>query len=161
MSRLVKRSMWGGALTATAAGLLALMHTGKDEGLRLKAYRDIVGVPTVCLGETKGVKMGDVYTREQCETMFLKRLDEFAGKVEHCIKKPMSDKTLVAFTGLAYNIGSGGFCKSTTVRLYNEGLYAEACRAMTRFNRAGGRVIAGLVSRRKREEAMCLEGIKA
>ncbi|GJD92945.1 lysozyme [Methylobacterium iners] len=161
MSRLTSKKMWGGALTATAAGVLATMTVTKDEGVRLKAYRDIVNVPTICIGETKGVKMGDVYTREQCEAMLLRRLDEFAGKVEHCIKKPMSDKVLVAFTGLAYNIGSGGFCKSTTVRLYNEGRYAEACHAMTRFNRAGGRVIPGLVSRRKREEAMCLEGIKA
>jgi len=160
MSRLVKRSMWGGALAATAAGLLAISSVGKDEGLRLKAYRDVVGIPTICRGETLGVKMGDTHTKEQCEAMFLRRLDEFAGKVEHCVKKPMSDRTLVAFTSMAYNVGVGGFCGSTTVRLYNAGDFAGACRAMGYWNKAGGRVIPGLTARRARETALCLEGLK-
>jgi lysozyme len=160
MSRLVKRSMWGGALAATAAGILAVTNVGKDEGLRLKAYRDLVNVPTACFGETLGIKMGMTFTKAQCDELLLKRLDEFAGKVEHCVKKPMSDRTLVAFTSMAYNVGSGGFCGSTTVRLYNAGQFVEACRAMGYWNKAGGRVIPGLTARRARETAMCLEGLK-
>ncbi|WP_375408498.1 glycoside hydrolase family protein, partial [uncultured Methylobacterium sp.] len=63
MSRLAKKSMWGGALAATAAGMLALSSVGSDEGLKLRTYKDIVGIPTFCYGETKGAKMGQTFTK--------------------------------------------------------------------------------------------------
>ena len=49
----------------TAAGLIAVGIVGGFEGLRTKAYRDVVGVPTICFGETRGVKMGDTATDAQ------------------------------------------------------------------------------------------------
>ena len=160
MSRLVKKSMWGGALAATAAGMLALSSVGSDEGLKLRTYKDIVGIPTFCYGETKGAKMGQTFTKAQCDELLLRRLDEFAGKVEHCIKRPMSDRTLVAFTSFSYNVGSGGACGSTAFRLYNAGDREGGCRALGAWNKAGGRVIPGLTKRRARETALCLEGLK-
>lgn len=163
MSRLVtkKRGVAGAfVLVATLAGTLAVQKVGGDEGLRLKTYKDIVGVSTYCYGEIKGAKMGQVYTKAQCDALLLKRLDEFANHVESCITKPMSDKTEVAFTSLAYNIGWGGFCKSSVVRLYNQGKSTEACDAMKAFNRAGGRPVPGLTARRGRESKLCKEGLK-
>ncbi|GJE42974.1 lysozyme [Methylobacterium soli] len=129
MSRLVKRSLMGG-LVATALGVAAINHVGQEEGLRLKSYKDTVGVSTACYGETKNIKMGMVFTKAQCDEMLLKRIDEFANKVEHCVKAPMSDKTEIAFVSFTYNIGQAGFCSSSTVRLYNAGRKVEACRAM-------------------------------
>ena len=35
-----------------------------DEGLKLRAYRDTVGVPTIGVGHTKGVKNGDIITKK-------------------------------------------------------------------------------------------------
>jgi lysozyme len=142
------------------AAALAVALVGGFEGLRTTAYLDSVKIPTVCYGETKGVRLGDKYTKAQCDDMFVKRLDEFATKVEACVKKPMSDKTEVAFVSLAYNIGSGGFCNSSVVREYNKGNYTLACNKMEAFNKAGGRVLLGLVRRRSAESALCLEGIQ-
>lgn len=163
MSRLVTKKRTGvfGAviLVATLAGTLAVNKVGGDEGLRLKTYKDIVGIPTFCYGETQGAKMGQTFTKEHCDQLLLKRLDEFAGKVEACIKKPMSDKTLVAFTSFSYNVGSGGACKSTAFRLYNAGDYVGGCRALASWNKAGGRVIPGLTMRRARETKLCIEGL--
>lgn len=163
MSRLVtkKRGLFGSvALVATLAGTMAVTNVGHDEGLKLRTYKDIVGVPTACYGETLNIKMGMTFTKAQCDEMLLKRLDEFAGKVEACVKKPMSDKTLVAFTSMAYNVGSGGFCGSTTARRYNAGDLKGACDAMLAWNKAGGRVVPGLTARRERERKLCLEGLK-
>ena len=53
MSRLKKSAAVGAAAIALVAGW---------EGLRTKAYLDAVKVPTVCFGETRGVKLGDSYT---------------------------------------------------------------------------------------------------
>lgn len=62
MSRLKKAG-----IGLTVAGSLAIGVIGGYEGLRTRAYPDMVGVPTVCFGETRGVKLGDVYTVEQCK----------------------------------------------------------------------------------------------
>lgn len=140
-----------------AAALVAVV--GSAEGLRQTAYPDSIGVPTICYGETKGVQLGDHKTKAECDAMFVERLDEFANGVERCVKRPMSDKTEVAFVSLAYNIGMGGFCKSSVVRFYNAGATREACDAMLRFNRAGGVVFPGLTKRRERERKLCLEGL--
>lgn len=151
MSRLRK----GGAIAA-----MCVAFTGSAEGLRTKAYPDSIGVPTICYGETKGVHLGDHKTKAECDAMFISRLDHFANAVEKCVKRPMADKTEVAFVSLAYNIGEGGFCKSSVVRFYNAGAYHEACNRIMAFNRAGGIVFPGLTKRRERERKLCQEGIR-
>lgn len=144
---------------SAAAGALAVAVIGAHEGLRTVAYRDVIGVPTICYGETKGVHIGDRYTKADCDKMFVARLDEFANRVEVCVKRPMSAETEVAFVSLAYNIGQGGFCKSSVVRLYNVGDRRGACDAMLRFNRVGGRVVSGLTRRREEERKLCIKGL--
>lgn len=156
MSRLARKTMWGGELAATAAGLMAIGNVGKDEGLRLRTYQGIVGVPTYCYGETQGAVMGRTHTNTECDALLLRRLDQFAGKVEHCVKAPMSDKTLVAFPFTADNVGINGFCGSTSLRLFNAGDRTGACRAMGCWNKAGGRVVPGLTARRVRKTALLI-----
>jgi lysozyme len=143
----------------TVAGALAVAVVGGFEGYRATAYQDAIGVPTICYGETKNVHLGERRTKADCDATLLARLDEFAGHVERCVKRRMSDKVEVAFVSLAYNIGAGAFCGSSVARLYNAGETRAACDAMMRFNRAGGRVLSGLTSRRKRERSLCLEGL--
>lgn len=152
MSRLKK----GGAVAALAVTLI-----GGFEGLRTTAYRDSVGIPTICYGETRGVRMGMHLTKPQCDAMLVKRLDQFADGMERCIKRPADSvppDVYVAFLSLSYNIGTGGFCRSSVVRAYNAGDDAAACEALRRYDRAGGRVLPGLDHRRKAEEHLCLKG---
>lgn len=145
----------GGALAALCVALI-----GGFEGLRLNAYIPIPGdVPTVCYGETRGVRMGQAYTKPQCDAMLLKGLGEFAEKMEACVTRPMGDDVYAAFLSLSYNIGSAGFCRSTVVRLYNAGDRRGACRAITMWDKAGGRQIPGLTRRRAEERDLCLKGI--
>ena len=131
------------------------------EGMRTTAYIPIPGdVPTVCVGETKGIRMGMTFTKPQCEAMLLKRLSEdFAPALEGCITRPMGDDFYAAALSLSYNIGSAGFCRSSVARLYNAGDRRGACRAFLAFDKARGRVVAGLVRRREAEMALCLKGI--
>lgn len=153
MSRLAK----GGAVAALAVTLV-----GGFEGLRLVAYPDPAtrGHPwTICYGSTEGVMPGDRKSLEECKALFIKELDRFANGVERCITRPMSDKTEVAFLSLAYNIGWGGFCKSSVARFYNAGDGQAACDAMLRFNRAAGVVFPGLTKRRVKERRLCMEGL--
>jgi len=139
----------------------AVALVGAWEGLRTVAYRDVVGVPTVCFGETRGVRMGDRYTVEECQAMLGDGLVEFEAGMRRCLKAPDSipEKTYVAFLSFSYNVGTNAFCKSTLARLANAGNLRGACNQLPRWNKAGGRVIKGLVNRRADEQRICLAGL--
>lgn len=151
-SRLAKGS-------AIAAAAIALV--GAWEGVRTAAYRDVVGIPTVCFGETRGVKMGDRYTMDECRAMLGDALVEFEQGMRKCLKTPdaIPAKSYVAFLSLSYNIGTGAFCRSTVARKANAGDIKGACDAILAWNKAGGRVIKGLVNRRDEERKICLAGV--
>jgi lysozyme len=143
---------------SAAVGAAAVALVGAWEGLQLVAYRDVIGIPTICYGETQGVKMGDRYTAEQCRAMLRNSLEKYALAVEYCVTRPMPDTTYISFVSLSYNIGTAGFCRSSVARLYNEGKTREACDFMLRYNRAGGVVWRGLTNRREAERKLCLQG---
>lgn len=149
----------------TACGMLAVTIIGNHEGLRTRAYKDVVGVPTICFGETRNVRMGDVKSVAECQYMLGSRLEEFEKETlqnPRCVTNPdaIPDKSYVVFLSLAYNIGSNAFCKSTAVRYINSGDISNACYAIERFNRAGGVVWKGLVRRRAEERELCLQGLR-
>lgn len=150
----------GGIGALTALGIAAVAFVGGKEGMRTVAYRDIVGIPTVCFGETRGVKMGDRYTPEECRAMLGDGLVEFEQGIRACLKAPdaIPDRSYIAFLSLSYNIGRRAFCGSTVARKANAGDITGACNAIPAWNKAGGRVVRGLVVRRAEERDMCLKG---
>jgi len=139
----------------------AIAVVGAFEGIRLVAYRDIVGVPTVCFGETRGVKMGDKYTREQCQVMLGGALVEFEAGMRRCMKNPdgIPDGAYVALLSWSYNVGNGAACKSNLMRKLNAGDVRGACNELPKWNRAGGRAVRGLTNRRAAERKLCLKGL--
>jgi len=147
----------GGAAAALA---LAVGLIAPWEGKENDPYRDIVGVWTVCYGETN-VKMRR-YTDAECTSMLRQRLSQdYIKPVLTCAPDLIFyPNAAAASASLAYNIGSAGFCKSTAARLFNAGDIRGGCNAIARFNKAGGRVIPGLVNRRRDEVALCLKDAK-
>jgi lysozyme len=130
----------------------------------LTAYLDIVGVATACDGITRygsiKVKKGDRFTEAQCATMLEQELAVHAQGVMQCTPGlstsiPGRDRARFAAVSLAYNIGVKAYCGSTARRRFNEGRIGEACAAMTLWNKAGGKVVSGLVKRRERERKIC------
>lgn len=120
------------------------------EGLRLKAYRDVVGVPTIGYGETRGVEMGMEITAEEAEQMLIKRYDEFEAGVLELVTRPLTENELGALTSFTYNIGLGAFSRSTLLKLINKN-DPLAVNQFARWNKAGNRVWPGLTRRRYKE----------
>lgn len=144
-----------GLSTLAIAGPFVAHH----EGLRLKAYLDPVGIPTICRGETLGVEMGQEKTLAECDALFDARLGMFAYAVDYAVTVPMSPKTHAALTSWTYNVGVRAMEKSTLVKLLNEGKGVQACNELPRWNKARGKVLPGLVKRREEERKLCLEGL--
>jgi lysozyme len=149
------------AAAIAAASLLAMPGIRQWEGLRTAPYLDIVGVPTVCYGETR-VPMR-TYTVAECEGMALATLQQdFGPAVVRCVPGLATGARrhqLAASMLLAYNIGARGFCGSTAARRFNAGQWRAGCQAFLKWNRAGGRVVPGLINRRQHEVAICLQGL--
>ena len=143
----------GAAITAVVVAFV-----GGFEGLRTVAYRDPVGIPTVCFGETKGVKMGDRYTVAECKAMLTESLISHEAGMRKCMRNPdaVPDGAYGAFLSFTYNVGVGAFCKSTLNKRLNAGDIRGACGELTKWNRAGGIVLPGLTRRRAAERDMCL-----
>lgn len=79
-----------------------------------------------------------------------------------CLKAPdaLPVKVYVADLSLAYNVGVGAFCKSSIAAYQNAGHNKDSCDRFLLYNRAGGKVVAGLTKRRQAERKLCLEGAR-
>lgn len=144
-----------------SAGVMAILlpFTAHHEGLRLKAYLDVAGIPTICYGETSGVRLGQVASKSECDTMLAMRLTYFALQVDSLVAVEMGDKMHAALASFAYNVGVSAFSRSTLLRKLNAGDYVGACNELPRWKYAGGKVWAGLIKRREQERALCLRGV--
>lgn len=144
-----------------AVGGATIALVGAFEGLRLVAYRDPIGINTICYGATRGVQMGDRATKAECDALLMEELLIHEAGMRRCLREPdkLTDGQYVAFLSLTYNIGVGAFCKSTAARMINAGDMAGACAQISRWNRAGGVVWPGLTKRRAEERRICETGL--
>lgn len=130
------------------------------EGLRLKAYKDVVGIPTIGYGHIKGVKMGDVITKEQALDMLHEEVNEYSDAVDKYVKVPLTQQQFDVLVSFTYNMGIDAFKDSTLLRYLNMGMYEDAARQILRWIWAGGRQIDGLVNRRNIEYKLFKNDIK-
>nr|WP_309504268.1 lysozyme [uncultured Roseovarius sp.] len=132
------------------------------EGFRAAAYRDAAGVLTIGYGTTAraGVgidpRPGQIITQAEAEWYLEKAVSKFADAIRPHITAEINENEFGAFVSLAYNIGPGAFKRSSALRHFNAGDKAAAAKAMTLWNKAGGKVLAGLVRRRRAEVELFL-----
>lgn len=146
-----KRAAWVAIATTCVAGF---------EGLRQVAYRDPVGIPTICFGETKGVHMGDKASLDECKGMLSDSLEIANSGVNACAKVALPDETRAALVSFTYNVGVGTFCRSTMAKKLNAHDLAGACNELPKFVYAKGVRLPGLVRRRDEEKKLCIAGLK-
>jgi lysozyme len=154
------------ALVGAIAATTLLSTVPKEEGTEYKAYRDIAGIWTVCTGDTHNVHAGLIETPEGCRQRTETQLIIHAKGVIQCtprLSESGRDYQLAAATSLAYNIGVGGYCKSSIDKRFDAGDMIGGCNAFLAWDKArvNGqlRVVQGLHSRRVRERAICLKGL--
>ena len=121
------------------------------EGCKLTAYQDSVGVWTIGYGHTKGVYDGMTITQDEAEQMLLTELEEYEGYIESMVTVPLTQNQFDALVVWIYNLGPTNFRNSTLLKELNAGNYNAAGQEITRWNKAGGKVLAGLVKRREAE----------
>lgn len=126
------------------------------EGLRLEAYRDSVGIPTIGYGHTHGVKMGDVITGAQADDFLREDLKVAELTINTNAKVKLTQGQFDALASFVFNLGSGNFVKSTLLKKLNTGDYAGAADEFGKWVNAGGKKLPGLVKRRAAEREVFL-----
>jgi|TARA_B100001094_G_scaffold258340_1_gene258120 lysozyme len=126
----------------------------KFEGCKLEAYLDAVDVPTIAYGRTKDVKIGDICTQQQAEDWLEEELVEYAGYVEKAVTVPLEQNQFDALVSWTYNLGPSNLNRSTALKLLNMSEYDGVPAQLKRWNKAGGKVLDGLVRRREAEAEM-------
>ena len=132
-------------------------HLKRLEGFRAKAYIPVPGDRiTIGYGFTDAVQMGDTMTLSEADARLIEELRPYEMAVwQGCINEPNQNQ-FDAMVLLCFNIGPGGFKKSTVLKAHNRGDHQAAARAFGLWNKSGGKVYAGLTRRRAEESALYL-----
>ncbi len=121
------------------------------EGCRLKAYRCSANVLTIGYGDTHNVKEGMVITQEEAEKRLAKHLKELNAQLSTLLNVPLKENQRAAILSLIFNIGIGAFRTSTLRKKINAKDEAGIKEEFLKWNKAGGKVVQGLVNRRADE----------
>ncbi|MFT1010959.1 lysozyme [Enterobacter hormaechei] len=151
------------ALGGGAIAIATVMLSGKDglEGREYVAYRDVVGVLTVCDGHTgSDIIPGKRYTYKECDTLTRADLTRIARQVDQHIRVPVTETQRAAIYSFAYNVGAAATINSTMLRKLNASDYGGACAELKRWVYAGGQKWKGLMNRRDVEYEVCTWGQK-
>lgn len=125
--------------------------TEQFEGLRLAAYLDSVGVPTIGYGHTRNVVMGMTCTQEQAEQWLQEDVQIAVDGVNRLVTVELTQNQFDALVDFAFNLGVGNLQHSTLLKLLNTGNYAGAAGEFEKWDKAGGQTLPGLLRRRQAE----------
>ena len=132
------------------------------EGFRAQMYLDAAGLETIGYGHLILVRERDEYaqrrlTEGEATALLCDDLERFEVQIEDLVEAGLTQNQFDALCCLVLNIGAGAFRKSTLLKRLNEHDFDSAAAEFHRWNKAGGRVLSGLVRRRK-AEAELFEG---
>ena len=132
-----------------------LMHD--FEGCRLEAYLCPASVPTIGYGSTyyedgRPVKLGDAITQERADQLFEAIAEDFAKRVRSLLKVGLNENQFSALVSFTYNVGVANLKKSTLLKKVNiNPSDTTITDEFLKWNKAGGKVLAGLTRRREQE----------
>lgn len=138
----------------------------KHEGLRLQAYADPAhgwAVPTIGYGHTSAagapmVTRGMSITAAEADAILRRDLGQFEQAIMDLVKVPLTQNQFDALVSFTFNLGAGNLRSSTLLKKLNAGDYVGAAFEFPKWNKAGGKVLPGLVKRRADESDLFISG---
>ena len=127
------------------------------EGCKLSSYKCPAGVWTIGYGHTKNVKQGMKITNEHATNLLKDDLKTYEGYVNKYVKVKLNQNQFDALVSFTFNCGGGALKSSTLLKKLNKGDYTGAANELLRWNKANGKILAGLTRRRQAEKALFLK----
>ena len=124
----------------------------RHEGYRDQVYNDCAGYPTIGYGHLieAGEDFSEGITQDQASELLAKDTQTAVNAVNSKVTANLSQAQFDAVVDFTYNLGRGALGQSTLLRNINSGNNV-AMKHFTDWNHAGGRVVAGLTTRRAHE----------
>jgi len=143
------------------------------EGVRLKPYRCparlwTVGVGHVLYPEQAKLSMEDrikyqirpednrIFTMDEVNAILAADLQRFERGVLRYCSSGITQGRFDALVSFSFNVGLGTLQRSTLRQKHNRGDFDGAADEFLKYSLGGGKVLKGLVNRRKDERAMYL-----
>jgi lysozyme len=129
----------------------------KFEGCELEAYKCAAGVWTIGYGHIKTAVEGMKIDQATANELFDEEMGEYETYVNTAVTVPLSQNQFDALVSWVFNLGNGNLNASTMLKVINSGDHAGVPAQIKRWNKAGGKVLEGLI-RRREAEALLYEG---
>ena len=129
----------------------------KFEGCELEAYKCAAGVWTIGYGHIKTAVEGMKIDQATANELFDEEMEEYETYVNTAVTVPLSQNQFDALVSWVFNLGNGNLNASTMLKVINSGDHAGVPAQIKRWNKAGGKVLEGLI-RRREAEALLYEG---
>ena len=127
------------------------------EDLRLEAYRCPAGVPTIGIGHTRGVRMGDRCSVQQADVWLTEDMADAVAAVQSVVTAPITQSMFDALVSFTFNLGAKRLYESTLLILLNKGSYKAAAAQFPLWKYSNGEVLQGLVHRRAAEAKLFMD----
>lgn len=133
------------------------------EGVRLKPYKDPIGLWTVGVGHLIGdgkslpIEWFRTFTMDEVDELLKKDLAKFERGVLRLCPNHLTQPRFDALVSFAFNVGLGNLQSSTLRQKHNRGDILGAAQEFLKWNKAGGRVLRGLTVRRQDESNLYLQ----
>jgi len=144
----------GESMKISQNGLELIKHF---EGCELEAYKCAAGVWTIGYGHIKTAVEGMTISQSYADELLDGEIVEYEDYVNAAVTAPLSQDQFDALVSWTFTLGNGNLNASTMLKVLNRGEYEEVPAQMKRWNKAGGKVLEGLI-RRREAEANLFEG---
>ncbi len=149
-------------MTEMKAGVEAVRIIKEYEGLMLTAYKCPAGIWTIGWGHTKGVKEGQRVSVEQALRLLQADIADVAAGVNSLLNVAVTQYQFDALVSFAFNVGldidadtkAEGLGDSRLLELVNAAEYTLASLEFPKWVYGGGKVLGGLVARRRQEQEL-------
>lgn len=136
------------------------------EGFKPDVYKDSAGLPTIGVGhlitksqQTTGeiviggvpVQYANGLTDQQVLDLLSQDVQPAEQAVNNGVKVALDQNQFDALVSFTFNVGVGAFTSSTLLKVLNQSQYDGVPDQLRRWNKAGGKVVQGLVNRRENE----------
>lgn len=118
-----------------------------------------IGWGTIMYQDGSPVKRGDLISQKRADELLAWEVEQKAAGVDKLVMVKLTDDERGALVSFAYNVGLGKLAKSTLLRKLNQGDKPGAGREFQKWNKAGGKVLAGLTRRRRAEARLFSSGV--
>lgn len=130
---------------------ILMTHIKSSEALKLKAYKDPVGIWTCGYGCTgKNINASTVWTQEKAEEELTIRVDK-ALSIALALSPILHEavpKKLYAVADFIFNCGQGAYKRSTLKKYIDAGNWQKASEENSKWVYGRGEKLPGLVKRR-------------